>query len=62
MLVNVGPQHQSTHGVFRLVIKMDGEIIKEETPVIGYLHRGKEKIAESLQYTQFIPYTERMDS
>ena len=57
MLLNVGPQHPSTHGVFRLVIKIDGEIIKEATPVIGYLHRGTEKIAESLQYTQIIPYT-----
>ena len=46
MLLNVGPQHPSTHGVFRLVIKIDGEIIKEATPVIGYLHRGTEKIAE----------------
>lgn len=61
MLLNVGPQHPSTHGVFRLVIKIDGEIIKEATPVIGYLHRGTEKIAESLQYTQIIPYTDRMD-
>ena len=47
MLLNVGPQHPSTHGVFRLVIKIDGEIIKEATPVIGYLHRGTEKIAEA---------------
>lgn len=61
MLLNVGPQHPSTHGVFRLVIKIDGEIIKEATPVIGYLHRGTEKIAENLQYTQIIPYTDRMD-
>ena len=43
MLLNVGPQHPSTHGVFRLVIKIDGEIIREATPVIGYLHRGTEK-------------------
>lgn len=61
MLLNVGPQHPSTHGVFRLVIKIDGEIIKEAKPVIGYLHRGTEKIAENLQYTQIIPYTDRMD-
>ncbi|WP_243387075.1 NADH-quinone oxidoreductase subunit D [Bacillus kexueae] len=61
MLLNVGPQHPSTHGVFRLVIKIDGEIIQEATPVIGYLHRGTEKIAENLQYTQIIPYTDRMD-
>ncbi|MED4403887.1 NADH-quinone oxidoreductase subunit D [Metabacillus fastidiosus] len=61
MLLNVGPQHPSTHGVFRLVLKIDGEIIKEATPVIGYLHRGTEKLAENLQYTQIIPYTDRMD-
>jgi NADH-quinone oxidoreductase subunit D len=61
MLLNVGPQHPSTHGVFRLVVKIDGEIIKEATPVIGYLHRGTEKLAEDLQYTQIIPYTDRMD-
>ncbi|MDP4551568.1 NADH-quinone oxidoreductase subunit D [Alkalihalobacillus macyae] len=61
MLLNVGPQHPSTHGVFRIVLKIDGEIIKEATPVIGYLHRGTEKIAENLQYTQIIPYTDRMD-
>jgi NADH-quinone oxidoreductase subunit D len=61
MLLNVGPQHPSTHGVFRIVLKIDGEIIKEATPVIGYLHRGTEKLAEDLQYTQIIPYTDRMD-
>ncbi|RBP94554.1 NADH dehydrogenase subunit D [Cytobacillus firmus] len=61
MLLNVGPQHPSTHGVFRLVLKIDGEIIKEAKPVIGYLHRGTEKLAEDLQYTQIIPYTDRMD-
>ncbi|OEH93322.1 NADH-quinone oxidoreductase subunit D [Bacillus solimangrovi] len=61
MLLNVGPQHPSTHGVFRLVLKIDGEIITEATPVIGYLHRGTEKLAEDLQYTQIIPYTDRMD-
>ncbi|RDU37506.1 NADH-quinone oxidoreductase subunit D [Neobacillus piezotolerans] len=61
MLLNVGPQHPSTHGVFRLVVKIDGEIITHAQPVIGYLHRGTEKIAENLQYTQIIPYTDRMD-
>lgn len=61
MLLNVGPQHPSTHGVFRLVIKIDGEIITDAKPVIGYLHRGTEKLAENLQYTQIIPYTDRMD-
>lgn len=61
LLLNVGPQHPSTHGVFRIVVKIDGEIIKEATPVMGYLHRGTEKLAESLNYTQIIPYTDRMD-
>ncbi|PTX64916.1 NADH-quinone oxidoreductase subunit D [Melghirimyces profundicolus] len=61
MLLNVGPQHPSTHGVFRLVLRIDGEIIREATPVIGYLHRGTEKLAEDLTYTQIIPYTDRMD-
>jgi NADH-quinone oxidoreductase subunit D len=61
MILNVGPQHPSTHGVFRLVVKIDGEIITEAKPVIGYLHRGTEKLAEDLQYTQIIPYTDRMD-
>lgn len=61
MLLNVGPQHPSTHGVFRVVIKIDGEVITEATPVIGYLHRGTEKLAENLTYTQLIPYTDRMD-
>ncbi|HZG87348.1 NADH-quinone oxidoreductase subunit D [Paenibacillus sp.] len=61
LLLNVGPQHPSTHGVFRIVVKLDGEIIKEATPVMGYLHRGTEKLAENLTYTQIIPYTDRMD-
>lgn len=61
MLLNVGPQHPSTHGVFRIILKIDGETIVEAKPVIGYLHRGTEKIAENLQYTQIIPYTDRMD-
>lgn len=61
MLLNVGPQHPSTHGVFRLVVKIDGEIITEAIPVVGYLHRGTEKLAENLQYTQIIPYTDRLD-
>ncbi|SFI66309.1 NADH-quinone oxidoreductase subunit D [Thermoflavimicrobium dichotomicum] len=61
MLLNVGPQHPSTHGVLRLVVKIDGEIIQDAEPVIGYLHRGTEKLAEDLNYTQIIPYTDRMD-
>jgi NADH-quinone oxidoreductase subunit D len=61
MLLNVGPQHPSTHGVLRLVVKIDGETIVHAEPVIGYLHRGTEKLAEDLNYTQIIPYTDRMD-
>lgn len=61
MILNVGPQHPSTHGVFRLVVRLDGETVVEAEPVIGYLHRGTEKLAEDLQYTQIIPYTDRLD-
>lgn len=61
LLLNVGPQHPSTHGVFRVIVKLDGEVITEAQPVIGYLHRGTEKLAEDLSYTQIIPYTDRMD-
>lgn len=61
MLLNMGPQHPSTHGVLRLVVKIDGEIIREVDPVMGYLHRGTEKLAEDLTYTQIIPYTDRLD-
>lgn len=61
LLLNVGPQHPSTHGVFRVVVKLDGEIITHADPVMGYLHRGTEKLAENLQYNQIIPYTDRMD-
>lgn len=61
MLLNVGPQHPSTHGVFRLIVKISGETILDAEPVIGYLHRGTEKLAENLQYTQIIPYTDRLD-
>jgi len=61
LLLNVGPQHPSTHGVFRVIVKLDGEVIREAIPVTGYLHRGTEKLAENLSYTQIIPYTDRMD-
>src|SRR5205085_1585412 len=61
MLLNVGPQHPSTHGVLRLILKIDGERVVHAEPVIGYLHRGTEKLAEDLNYTQIIPYTDRMD-
>jgi NADH-quinone oxidoreductase subunit D len=61
MLVNMGPQHPSTHGVLRLVLRTDGEIISEVTPHLGYLHRCAEKIGENVMPIQFIPYTDRMD-
>ncbi len=61
MLVNMGPQHPSTHGVLRLVLRTDGEVISEVTPYLGYLHRCAEKIGENVTPIQFIPYTDRMD-
>jgi NADH-quinone oxidoreductase subunit D len=61
MLVNMGPQHPSTHGVLRLVLRTDGEVVSEVTPHIGYLHRCAEKIGENLTHRQWIPYTDRMD-
>jgi NADH-quinone oxidoreductase subunit D len=61
MLINMGPQHPSTHGVLRVVIRTDGEIVRGATAHIGYLHRCKEKCAEALTYPQYIPYTDRMD-
>jgi NADH-quinone oxidoreductase subunit D len=61
MLVNMGPQHPSTHGVLRLVLRTDGEIVSETTPHLGYLHRCAEKIGENVTPIQFIPYTDRMD-
>ncbi|HUI07292.1 MAG TPA: NADH dehydrogenase (quinone) subunit D [Verrucomicrobiae bacterium] len=61
MILNMGPQHPSTHGVLRLVIELDGEEVVNVWPDVGYLHRGDEKIAENMTYTQFIPYTDRLD-
>lgn len=61
MTVNMGPSHPSTHGVLRMVFELDGDIITKCDPVIGYLHRGSEKVAENLTYNQFIPYTDRLD-
>lgn len=59
--INVGPQHPSTHGVFRMLVNLDGEVVTKVEPKVGYLHRGLEKLAESRTYTQFIPYTDRLD-
>ncbi len=61
MVLNMGPQHPSTHGVLRVVLELDGEEIVNAWPDVGYLHRGDEKIAENMTYTQFIPYTDRLD-
>jgi NADH-quinone oxidoreductase subunit D len=61
MLINMGPQHPSTHGVLRLVLRTDGEVVRDVTPHIGYLHRCAEKIGENLTPRQWIPYTDRMD-
>src|SRR5207248_6658025 len=61
MVLNMGPSHPSTHGVLRIVLELDGEIITKAAPDVGYLHRGDEKIAENMTYTQFIPYTDRLD-
>jgi NADH-quinone oxidoreductase subunit D len=61
MVINLGPQHPSTHGVLRLEVLMDGEIVKEVVPHIGYLHRCFEKHAENLPYNQVIPFVDRLD-
>jgi NADH-quinone oxidoreductase subunit D len=61
MVLNMGPSHPATHGVLRLELELDGEIVTKATPHVGYLHRGDEKIAENMQYNQFVPYTDRLD-
>jgi NADH-quinone oxidoreductase subunit D len=61
VVVNMGPQHPSTHGVLRLVVTLDGELIKDVIPVIGYLHRCKEKLAEKRTYYQYIPIVDRTE-
>jgi len=61
MTVNIGPQHPSTHGVFRLRVTFDGEDILEVEPIFGYLHRGTEKLAEERNYTQIVTLTDRLD-
>ena len=59
--VNIGPQHPSTHGVFRMNVKLDGETIVSLKPVMGYLHRNHEQIAENMSYLGSMPYTDRLD-
>ncbi len=61
LIVNLGPSHPSTHGVLQILLELDGETVVKADPVIGYLHRGDEKIAENMQYNQFVPYTDRLD-
>ena len=61
LVLNMGPQHPSTHGVLRVKLKLDGERVRGTECVIGYLHRGVEKIAEHRTYQQFAPYVDRMD-
>jgi NADH-quinone oxidoreductase subunit D len=61
IILNMGPQHPSTHGVLRVKLKLDGERVVESECIIGYLHRGVEKIAEHRSYQQFAPYVDRMD-
>jgi NADH-quinone oxidoreductase subunit D len=61
IILNMGPQHPSTHGVLRVKLKLDGERVAASECIIGYLHRGVEKIAEHRSYTQFAPYVDRMD-
>jgi len=61
MTINMGPQHPATHGVLRLLLELDGEIIVKAVPHIGYLHRGVEKLSESLTYPQALTMTDRLD-
>ncbi|MFL5493658.1 MAG: hypothetical protein ACJ8DC_04650, partial [Gemmatimonadales bacterium] len=61
MLVNIGPQHPATHGVLRLVIELEGELVKRCIPHLGYLHSGFEKLGEYRHYNQIIPLTDRTD-
>lgn len=61
MTLNMGPQHPSTHGVLRVLLKLDGEIVVECDPVLGYLHRGTEKLGEAHRYAQLTPWTDRTD-
>ena len=61
MVLNMGPQHPATHGVLRLLVRLDGETVTGCVPELGYLHRGYEKIAENSTYHEFIPHTDRLD-
>jgi len=61
MVINMGPQHPATHGVLRLVLRLDGETVVGIVPELGYLHRGYEKMAENMSFIEFIPHTDRLD-
>src|SRR5438128_5833437 len=61
MSLNMGPQHPSTHGVLRVLLELDGEVVVKCVPDLGYLHRGIEKLGEYRQYNQFVPWTDRTD-
>ena len=61
LLLNVGPQHPSTHGVFRMVLQVDGEVVRDVTPYIGYLHRGAEKLCETMDFRQGIGFMDRTE-
>ena len=61
MALNVGPSHPTTHGVLRLLMELNGDVITKCEPEVGYLHRGDEKIAENMTYNQFVTFTDRLD-
>lgn len=61
MILNMGPQHPATHGVLRVLLRLDGETIMAAVPELGYLHRGYEKLAENMEFQEFIPHTDRLD-
>ncbi|WKZ68460.1 MAG: NADH dehydrogenase (quinone) subunit D [Melioribacteraceae bacterium] len=61
MIINMGPQHPATHGVLRLLLRLDGETVVKCVPELGYLHRGYEKMAENMNYYDYIPHTDRLD-
>src|SRR5512143_3503583 len=61
MILNMGPQHPATHGVLRVVLRLDGELVLSAKCELGYLHRGYEKLAENMTYHEYIPHTDRLD-